>query len=147
MSSLRAQTAFLLCLTGLILLFGSPSLTAEPGKTPFVDLDGDGFDDNVTDSNNDGIPDFKDSPSPAASNPSDSYSDFKPLADFSVPGSSAAQETSASSRFKGLQFSARSLMRNRCSLDSDAAFGPGNGIGMGSMSGGMVCVGGVCQPR
>jgi hypothetical protein len=142
----RAQTAFFFCLAGLIFLIGSVALTAEPGRTHFVDLDGDGFDDNATDSDNDGIPEFSKQPS-SGSQVSDNDSDFKSLADFSLPGLTATEETSTSAKFKGLQFSARSLMRNRCSLDSDAAFGPGNGIGMSSMSGGMVCAGGVCQPR
>ncbi|MCX6827718.1 MAG: hypothetical protein NT002_00300 [candidate division Zixibacteria bacterium] len=114
----------------------------------FVDYDGDGFDDNAP--GGDGIPTSMENPSNAES-ATEAVPDDSPSAGmFDLSGGNAAAidiEMSNSSAFGSRQFVARSLTQNRCSLDSDIGFGSSAGIGIGVMSGGMVCSGGVCHPR
>ena len=147
MKKLRARTAIVLCLISAVLLVFSPAAISEESKSLFVDLDGDGFDDNVSDANNDGIPEFSAAATMSEAREENPSSETGALADFSFGSAAIDDGQSFSAQFKGLQFTARSLSRNRCSLDTDAGFGPGNGTGVGSTSGGMVCVGGVCHPR
>jgi len=108
----------------------------------FVDLDGDGFNDNIGDLNNDGIPDFDRSSAflqPAATHPK--------VIDLSqaIPRSSSTVSLSFSNsqRFKSLKFCARALGRTRGGFSSGDEFGPGNGIGQSTSAGG--CAGCVCR--
>jgi len=116
----------------------------------FVDYDGDGFDDSAPDADGDGIPTVVENPSNAESATEAVPDDSPSVGMFDLSGGNAAAidiEMSNSSAFGSRQFVARSLTQNRCSLDSDIGFGSSAGIGIGVMSGGMVCSGGVCHPR
>ena len=147
MKKFRARAALSFCIFSALLLIFSPLSFGNDKKPLFVDIDGDGFDDNTSDANNDGIPEFSNTASLTEAREENPSTASKDLADFSFGSILADDGLSFSAQFKGLQFAARSLSRNRCSLDSDAGFGPGSGTRVGSTTGGMVCVGGVCQPR
>lgn len=108
----------------------------------FVDLDGDGIDDNFTDTDRDGIP--------------DKYV----LGAVSAFGAEITASSGIFAAAKSGKFSAtlttgnrdvfgsrmgrtHCLSLNRGGFGSDSDFGPGNGIGLGSVKG-TGCVGGVC---
>ncbi len=123
----------------------SNSISTPPssGNAPrFVDLDGDGLHDLMTDSDNDGIPDKTSAPAasaPIAASTSGIFAGGP--ADFAAPPLETHQPHS-------VQFNSRySLMKclaaSRGGFGSGDDFGPGNGIGIGNVSGGH-CVGGVC---
>lgn len=138
---------FIALIGGLALVCLPQVLMAEdaPATTVFVDLDGDGFDDNCADEDNDGIPNEADS-------------DFEPMAadhcqdlgeniiDFGATIKAiglSADLTTNSQRLGIRQFRTRNLIMNRCGFDSNCGFGSGNEIGIGVSSGG-GCAGGVC---
>jgi len=123
-------------ITFLALFFAlSFDLTAgDSGVREFVDLDGDGFNDFPQDA-------FR-GDRQGASPDSSSVALFHVDNELSnIPEA----ESLNSSEFDRHLFSARALANNRCSLDSDVGFGPGNGIGSGIILSG-CCVGGVCRP-
>ncbi|MFH1373713.1 MAG: hypothetical protein ABII79_07960 [bacterium] len=110
----------------------------------FVDLDGDGLNDNLPDLNYDGIPDFDKADQPAESFVSQStISDFLNSMDSAVPRLDLV--LSNSDGFRGLMFQVRGLSQCRGGFGDDENFGPGYGIGQGAMKGG--CVGGACVGR
>jgi hypothetical protein len=121
--------------------------TAEDQKTGnsyFVDLDGDGFNDNAPDKNNDGIPDMA---GPEYLN--DGRADFEAeegIIDFGACLPLSDELLANSTRFNRRRFGARDLLQNRCGYDCDEAFGSGSGIGIGSVRRSGGCEGGVCGP-
>jgi hypothetical protein len=144
------QLAYLsiLCIISLaFILYPISIASAEDDKTEktvFVDLDGDGFDDNAPDENGDGIPDemksVKTEEAEQDIENSGQLSAFAPLQDL---GEYTIDEYLPNSeRFGRLEFTTRAQSSFRGGFDIDENFGPGNGIGSGAISG---CAGGVCH--
>jgi hypothetical protein len=128
-----------------VILCGETSAeeSRESVKPQFVDLDGDGLNDNVPDLNNDGIPDFD------KAGMQQEYAELEP-AESNIfrgiqPAKGVTQQLflSNAERFRSLKFCARSLLQCRGGFSSGEDFGPGNGIGQGALSGN--CVGGICR--
>jgi hypothetical protein len=111
-------------------------------QSRFVDLDGDGLNDNVADENNDGLPDFgkKEAPQRQFTVRGVTTDIFKGLESNDAP---IKLFLSNSDRFRSLKFCTRSLAQCRGGFTSGDEFGPGNGIGQGALSG--HCAGGVCR--
>jgi len=137
----------LVFLIGVVLLpsIGFHKSAFAEEKQIYVDLDGDGFGDNATDEDNDGIPDEADSDfkNVAANSPGDgSMVNFG--ASLSVPN---VENDLAphSQQFDGRKFAARAVTQNRCGFTSEENFGSGNGIGITNTGGSGGCVGGVCH--
>lgn len=132
-----------LILGGLILLvFAGPAITTEAlPETPFVDLDGDGFDDNFADNNNNGIPDRYES------KPAEKLAEMGSLLGnvFNTEVNLDDLRTT-SEKFDMREFRTRSLVQRCNGLGADNDFGPGNDIGLGAVSGAGGCAGGVCGP-
>ncbi len=134
----------------VLFLFGSTALPEDlPAEqrmsvsdTRFVDLDGDGLNDNIADQNDDGIPDFgKKVVSQRHFTVRGVTTDlFKGLETHQAP---TELYLSKSDRFRSLKFCTRSLAQCRGGFTSGDEFGPGNGIGQGALSG--HCAGGVCR--
>jgi len=113
-----------------------------PANSRFIDLDGDGFNDNIPDVNNDGIPDFsvemtQESRVISPSGESDIFGSL--MNDVFLP----ELKLPYSQKFNRLKYCARDLCKSRGGFGSDEAFGPGNGIGQGALSG--HCLGGICH--
>lgn len=136
---------FLLIIVFLI----PPTLSAanmeKPKKAAFVDLDGDGFNDNLADNNSDGIPDRYERGKSDAMLPKvgsvlgDVFNGDKSLAgleDF----------RSNEERFGQRKFRTQSLSQRCHGFGAEQDFGPGNGIGCGSLGGHGGCSGGACAP-
>jgi hypothetical protein len=118
-------------------------LAEETAPKPWVDMDGDGFDDNASDEDGDAIPDAADP-------------DFVPIPteDEGVAGlinlgatiqkAGLTEDFSTNlQKFGRLDFLTRAMAQNRCGFDAGDEFG-NEGIGIGGSSGG-GCVGGVCR--
>jgi len=129
------MSGMILVAAAIIFLIPINSLIAKDKATvKFVDLDGDGFNDTQAGT----IQEIVDEVSPDS--PAQAIFDIGAgLLDIPEIGHSN------SAGFDALSFSARALKINRCSMESDAGFGPGNGIGSGILSSG-CCEGGVCRP-
>ena len=132
----------------VVLIFSSGLLAGseDVAKSQFVDLDGDGFDDNAADNDGDGIPD--DVGAQAEDNTVDTG-----LSEFDDVFSSDLLEVEApevfisnSEYFCRLRMVNTALSHNRVCFSSGDDFGPGSGIGSGAVLGG-VCAGGVCVPH
>ncbi len=128
----------------LILSAGVGAVENSPDKTAavrFVDLDGDGLNDNLPDLNHDGIPDFDKVAQPAESFVSQSaIGDFLNSMESAVPQLDLVLDNSEG--FRSLMFQARGLSQCRGGFSDNEGFGPGCGIGQGAMKSG--CVGGAC---
>ena len=124
----------LLCLSAILLLVWAP---AGAGSQVFIDLDGDGFNDNSPDLNGDGIPDEL---APGYVAPADNTSDAGIFAgmEFQAVEAPVLPET-AKEGFGRLSFSTRSISKFRSAFDSDF------GSGLGFSVGGSACAGGVCR--
>jgi len=105
---------------------------------PFVDLDGDGFDDNLDDSNGDGIPDRYSSAQPAPEIAFEGIEDIFVLDN--DPGSFITPKPSNCSVYGKLKFTVRGITSWRMGLDAGDSFGPESQGGGTSLH----CVGGVC---
>ncbi len=146
MKSARTLLLFsmILALPFTVPLSTSYAEEAEAESACFVDIDGDGIDDNARDMNDDGIPDII-----ANDDESEEMSDVKfasNLGDFSVSMATNAAAESSKSRagaFSSRRFSARGISSDRGGIESSDGFGPGSGIGIGAVKT-PVCVGGVC---
>ncbi len=130
MKSTPKLSIFMMFASIMILIFASPIIAGEAANIEYLDLDGDGLNDNIYS----GI--IQSTPSPTLE-----QNDI-----FGVALNLESGNGGNSAEFGQLMISARALTANRCSLDSDAGFGPGNGLGSGIVKGGMVCEGGVCRP-
>ncbi len=130
----------------LLLFITVAPVTAEDKEQSavFVDLDGDGFHDSATDTDNDGIPDMGESESETLSEGSGMQAQTMNL--FADPPPAATVETHTSWRagFGLRRIAALGLGANRC--DFDAASGNGDNLSAGGAGGG-ACAGGVCLPR
>jgi hypothetical protein len=110
-------------------------------RTPFVDLDGDGFNDNIADNNDNGIPDrFESKPAEALAEMGSL------LGNVFNTGVNLDDLRTTAEKFTMRKFETRSLVQRCQGLGSEDDFGPGNGIGLGAISGGGGCAGGVCGP-
>ncbi|MBN2226214.1 MAG: hypothetical protein JW763_02500 [candidate division Zixibacteria bacterium] len=117
--------------------------TAKEQDTTYVDLDGDGCNDNATDRNADGIPDATDRETAENSSAVSEATGFVNFdAGFSNP---TVAPRNTSEKFARLSFTTRALCTNRGGFGAGDNFGPGNGIGIGALSAG-GCSGGVCRP-
>ncbi|MFH1892181.1 MAG: hypothetical protein ABIK83_05795 [Candidatus Zixiibacteriota bacterium] len=130
----------------------SNSDAIKPSKACFVDLDGDGINDNARDMDDDGIPDTFGAEASAI--PSETEGMFAPSIsiDWNASGFGAGQaEVEAkepnSGRFSAIRFSARDLGACRGGLKAGDGLGIGESGGVNAGGGGMVCEGGVCRPR
>jgi len=117
----------------------SGAASEEKDQKPYVDLDGDGFDDNADDTDSDGIPDRfeRDYVAPrsvAAAPKTDIFAALKQ----SSPVAPIA--TSSLERFALRQFACRA--QSKCRSNFESEFDTGLGITAGSSGG--RCVGGVC---
>ena len=116
--------------------------TGPPQNSRFVDLDGDGLNDNVRDLDRDGIPDFDERlTAPERSVTSGVVTDF--FKSIEPGGSGTNQFLSNSERFEYLKFCTRALSQCRSGFGSSEEFGPGIGIGQSTSTGG--CAGGICR--
>ena len=136
--TVRLPRTLILAIGILFLMAACP--TGEAGQLPrFVDLDGDGFDDNAPDDDADGIPDEFESHS------------FFSAAVVSLGvgqmfgGTSSVsptnKPTSAAEKFGRREFQVRFLCGPRTDFEADFASGLGLGGGLG---GGGACAGGIC---
>lgn len=112
------------------------SETATTDSPCFVDLDGDGFDDNIRDLDSDGIPDFGDFRAAASANASHG------LGVFASMNTGATTVARAAEKFGERRFCCRGLALNRGGFSAGSGFGPGAGIGSAAL--GKVCIGGIC---
>ena len=137
---------FLIVFTAGLLLAVLP-LTTEAetatSKAVFVDLDGDGFDDNAADEDSDGIPNDADADYDPVSETNNNSGDFIDFGQTIQEIGLSPDLTSNSQSFGKRQFKTRGLTLNRCGFDANGGFGSGNEIGIGVSSGG-GCAGGVC---
>lgn len=123
---------------------GQDVQTKKSAAESFIDLDGDGFNDNAEDQDLDGIPNDVDpdyvKPEPQHAS---EFEDYFALDD--VPGAPKIDLSilNNAQRFCRLQMSVRSLAQCRGAFESANEFGVGDGIGSGAVGGG-VCQGGVC---
>lgn len=125
---------FILAVSVCLLII--PTLLSAGGKS-FVDFDGDGFNDNITDIDNNGIPDeFQSHVKEVASTGQFSFS---PDALFGGDNQTSGLKLSVSQEFSLHRFKARQLARCRCDFES----GFNTGLNVNASSGG-GCVGGVC---
>ena len=116
--------------------------TGPPQNSRFVDLDGDGLNDNVRDLDHDGIPDFRKetAPEPPLITLRGATNIFKAI---EPSDSDVSLFLSNSERFEHLKFCTRALSQCRSGFGSSEEFGPGIGIGQSTSSGG--CAGGICR--
>lgn len=139
-------------LAAVLLMFQS-GLAAEASSTDteipsplpaYVDLDGDGIDDNFIDTNSDGIPDKNIHCAQGLSELTTAISSSSGIFS-SMPQGSVDVNISLShlQQFSSLMTRTRCLSMSRGGFGMSSAFGPGNGIGSGAMRG-KICVGGVC---
>jgi hypothetical protein len=144
MRFLIAVLIVLTALYGVSVLAGDAAddQAAPPTNSRFVDLDGDGLNDNILDQNHDGIPDFgkKEASQRHFTVRGVTTDIFKGLETNEAP---TKLYLSNSDRFRSLKFCTRSLAQCRGGFTSGDEFGPGNGIGQGALSGN--CAGGVCH--
>lgn len=113
-------------------------------ESSFVDLDGDGFDDNLPDTDENGIPDNAESNSANATDNSDAQGLIAALTPINASGGfSMDQLLPNSEKFGKRKFSCRDQSCFRGGFDAGQDFGPGNGISSVAVSGG--CAGGICH--
>lgn len=133
-----------LLMLALVAAQSVPAKAAEPAKTPaiVVDFDGDGIDDNLADLDGNTIPDRFERTPTAVDKPAPQGI----LGDVFDAGFTPPPETGGSDRaaaFGARQFPTRAIQPHRAGFGADEKFGPGNDIGIGSLSSG--CAGGVCH--
>jgi hypothetical protein len=128
----------------IVLLFSLTALAEDDKKTAHVDLDGDGFNDNIADNDENGIPDRFESEA------------FKPVEQengalgdiFNTDLSTSNYDNllSCCERFGQRKFRVRALTQRCHGFGLKDDFGSGSGIGLGSLGGAGGCAGGVCGP-
>jgi hypothetical protein len=142
MTSISATVAAFMAVA-FVLSAPAPVMAAEPAaaKAVFVDFDGDGIDDNLADLNGDGIPDRfeKKATASAEAAPQGVLGNV-----FETTSAMAAVESAdRAEAFSERQFPTRAIVPHRAGFGADEKFGPGNDIGIGSLTSG--CAGGVCH--
>jgi hypothetical protein len=119
---------------------GNMAMAEALPETPYVDLDGDGFDDNIADNNENGIPDrFESKPAEALAEMSGLLGNV-----FNTDVNLDDLRTK-SEKFKMRKFKTRALKQRCQGLGAEDDFGSGGGLNLGSAGGG-GCAGGVCRP-
>lgn len=118
----------------------------------FVDLDGDGIDDNARDMDEDGIPDTFGASSVELSEQTEDMFASSVSIDWDAAGMGASSvevkiDEPNSTRFSAIRFFARDLGSCRCGLKASDGLGIGESGGVNVGGGGIVCEGGVCRPR
>lgn len=114
---------------------------SENSKPAFVDLDGDGFNDNAADADNNSIPDAAESDHNSNTESGSAFLAFKPIE--SMGNFDLSSLLGNSEKFGKLKAAVSALSCCRGGLEPAENFGPGNGIGSGAVAGG--CPGGVCH--
>lgn len=114
---------------------------SENSKSAFVDLDGDGFNDNASDADNNSIPDEAESSHDLDSESGSAFLAFTPIE--SMGDFDLSSLLGNSEKFGKLRAAVSALSCCRGGLEPAENFGPGNGIGSGAVAGG--CPGGVCH--
>ena len=150
------STLLALLILGSVTLFASDdkssSDVSKSSVARFVDLDGDGIDDNARDMDDDGIPDtFGAAASEVPSENEDMFASSISV-DWNAAGFGAGQaevekKEPNSGKFSAIRFSARDLGACRGGLKAGDGLGIGESGGVNAGGGGMVCEGGVCRPR
>ncbi len=112
------------------------SFTVQAGGRYFIDLDGDGFNDNIIDYDNNNIPDEFQSKVKELKTFTRTFT-FSPTTLFA--DKSKETQLTVSQQFSLHQFKARILSKCRSNFDSD--FNSGQSVSSSSSSG---CVGGIC---
>ena len=143
---MKLHQILIFSLVGIILILSPKFLLAEKSETTeetYIDLDGDGINDNAPDSDGDGIIDV------AESGFRQSQFDTEPANMGMVSFESSSVGISAdpspnSGKFSSLNKNCRLLSSSRGGFGTGDQFGPGNGIGIGAVSSG-GCAGGVCH--
>lgn len=138
---LRALVNSLLAVL-LLFLLSSTNVCAASSSSRFVDLDGDGFNDNLVDSDNNNIPDVFESAVDVASKSILSSVSNVSSGLFSESSSESSVSTSFESRAD--HFGSRlsgCLGLDKCRNNFESDFASGIGFSVGSGGG---CVGGVC---
>jgi len=138
MKNANSITGFLL----LAMLIFLVTVVAEPPKpdddaTMWIDLDGDGFNDNAIDDNKDGIPDVVQPDAIKITGPNQSGI----FASMTIPASTTIDLPLA------LQYDKRNkttLAQCLTRFDLETSFGSGIGSGASSAGGG-ACAGGICH--
>lgn len=119
-------------------LIGPSGFAADSQR--FVDIDGDGFNDNAPDSDADGIPDGIEFHGFLSAQPNLVLRvNPTPINASALMGARAC----ASERFGSREFATRGIAVRRA--DFDAGFGSGLGLSGGQGGSGGGCVGGVCR--
>ena len=139
----RAISNTLMMLTLLFALLGFFYSDSHAGSLPdgvasYIDFDGDGFDDNLPDVNEDGIPDRFHS-SKIKINPDNENQGIDILSE--IGGSSSILPViSVQEQFSIRRLTIRGLESCRSDFESDF----GSGFGAGIATGGGACTGGIC---
>jgi hypothetical protein len=117
----------------------------EAEKATFVDLDGDGFDDNLADSDENGIPDQAEPDESESGNANSAEGMIATLNPINVSSEdlSLDQILTNSEKFGKREFNCRDHSCFRGGFDAGQDFGPGNGISSAAVSSG--CAGGICH--
>ena len=136
--------SLLLCILLTPVLLSAADME-ESKKAVFVDRDGDGFNDNLADNNSDGIPDrYEWGKSDAALPEVGSVLGDVFNSDMSLAGLEDLR--SNEEKFGQRKFRTQSLSQRCHGFGAEQDFGPGNGIGCGSLGGHGGCSGGACAP-
>lgn len=128
---MKLRTTIFLCCMLILCTF-----TAQAGGRYFVDLDGDGFNDNIIDVDNNNIPDEFQTKVKEIRTHTRTFS-FSPTTLLS--NKSKETKLTVSQQFSLHQFKARMLTKCRSNFDSDF----NSGLSMSTSSSG-GCVGGIC---
>ncbi len=131
---------FFMFILSLLILSPQQILTAE--EFIFIDLDGDGLDDNIGDKDFDGIPDFSDVTVPLAEE-TEVTGGTGIFASMTITEVDISDITPSSKLFGQYRFSIRNLSTSRGGFSSSDGFGPVNGLSGSSFGG--VCVGPLCH--
>ena len=124
-------------ITFLLILINFSFLYAGNSNLRFIDLDGDGINDNIPDIDNNNIPDdFQNNLSLNLPENTKQFSGFSGLTDDTK---TVKVNLTSSERFSLRKYTSRGITTSRC--DFDAEFGTRLGI---SSSGGGSCAGGIC---
>ncbi|MFH2049418.1 MAG: hypothetical protein ABIJ12_08220 [bacterium] len=126
----------------LLIIITSPLYNITAEEYIFVDLDGDGLDDNIKDRDFNGIPDFSVDVLPPVDD-AESTGGSGIFASMPLAEVDASEITPKSKLFGRSKFSTRNLGSNRGGFSSSDGFGPDSGLSGSSFSG--VCVGPQCH--
>ena len=143
---MRAISHLLILIMSMLALglFISSAAFAEDNTKPaFVDLDGDGIDDNETDNDGNSIPDcFEGKTNTDSENSETVRSILGNVFNSDLTLTSSEDLRTNADKFGSLAFKTRGLPQRCLGFGTEDEFGSGSGIGLSSGSSG--CAGGVC---